>query len=74
MLGAFAQFERELIKQRQLGGIAKAKERGAYKDVGRKGLPQSTIDSIKSMAASGSKKTDIAKEIGLSRAVIYKYL
>jgi|TARA_R110000851_G_C13096306_1_gene567472 DNA invertase Pin-like site-specific DNA recombinase len=74
MLGAFAQFERELIKQRQLEGIAKAKERGAYKDVGRKGLPQSTIDSIKSMAASGSKKTDIAKELGLSRAVIYKYL
>jgi DNA invertase Pin-like site-specific DNA recombinase len=74
MLGAFAQFERELIKQRQAEGIAKAKERGAYANVGKKGLPQSTIDSIKSMAASGSKKTDIAKELGLSRAVIYKYL
>lgn len=45
MLGACGQFERELIKQRQLEGIAK--ERGAYKDVGRKGLPQTSIDSIK---------------------------
>ena len=74
MLGAFAQFERELIKQRQLEGIAKAKERGAYKDVGRKGLDESIVNQIKQMANDGIKKTAIAKELGLSRAVIYKYL
>lgn len=31
MMGSFAEFEREMIKERQREGIAKAKERGAYK-------------------------------------------
>ena len=34
LMGAFAQFERSLIRKRQMEGIAKAKERGIYR--GRK--------------------------------------
>jgi len=74
MLGAFAQFERELIKQRQREGIEKAKERNAYKNVGRKGLAEEIISEIKTLASSGVSKTAIARKLGLSRAVIYKYL
>ena len=74
MLGAFAQFERELIKQRQAEGIAKAKERGAYSTVGRKGLSADVINEIKALSGSGVGATQISKDLGIGRSTVYKVL
>ena len=70
MLGVFAEFETNLRKERQMEGIAKAKERGVYK--GRK----RTIDRTKvmSLREDGLGPTAIAKEMGVGRASIYRIL
>jgi DNA invertase Pin-like site-specific DNA recombinase len=55
-MGAFAEFERSLIKERQKEGIALAKKRGAYK--GRKpALSKEKVEEIKDRVAHGDKKT-----------------
>ena len=72
MLGAFAQFERELIKQRQMEGIAKAKERGAYKNCGRPKVTEEIQEQVKDLIASGMKKTEVAKTMGIARSSVYK--
>lgn len=73
VMGAFAEFERSLIKERQMEGIALAKMKGVYK--GRKKvLNDEQLEIIKQRVAAGEKKTAIAKDMGVSRDVIYKYL
>ena len=70
MMGAFAEFERNIIRQRQAEGIARAKARGIYK--GRK----KTIDEnrIRMMKADGHSVTEISKFLGVSRMTVYRYL
>ena len=73
VMGAFAEFERSLIKERQMEGIALAKKRGAYK--GRKAiLSQDQVDEIKERVARGDKKSNIARDFGISRETLYQYL
>lgn len=73
VMGAFAEFERALIRERQLEGISLAKKRGAY--AGRKrGVTDIQINMINSRVANGEKKAQIAREIGISRETLYKYL
>ncbi|MBW8309713.1 MAG: recombinase family protein [Candidatus Paracaedibacteraceae bacterium] len=73
VMGAFAEFERALIKERQLEGIALAKKRGAYK--GRKSiLSQEQVDKIKVRVMGGDKKSHIARDFGISRETLYQYL
>lgn len=73
VIGAFAEFERSLIKERQMEGIALAKKRGAYR--GRKQmLSQEKIDEIKALVASGNAKSCIARDFGISRETLYQYL
>lgn len=73
VMGAFAEFERALIKERQMEGIALAKKRGAYK--GRKpALSQERIDEVKVRVALGDKKSHIARDFGISRETLYQYL
>ncbi len=73
VMGAFAEFERALIKERQMEGIALAKKRGAYK--GRKAiLSQDQVDQIKERVARGNKKSDIARDFAISRETLYQYL
>lgn len=73
VLGAVAQFERDLIKERQREGIALAKQRGAY--TGRKkALSTDRIDELRSRASSGEKKARLAREFGISRETLYQYL
>lgn len=73
VMGAFAEFERALIKERQKEGIALAKKRGVYK--GRKrSLQQSQIEELKVRAANHEKKSALAKEFGISRQTLYSYL
>lgn len=68
MLGAFAEFETDLRKDRQSEGIEKAKAAGVYK--GRK----ATIDKdrIKALLADGKGVTAVAKELGVSRMTVYR--
>lgn len=73
VMGAFAEFERSLIKERQMEGIALAKKRGAYK--GRKAiLSKKQVEEIKARVANGDKKSHIARDFGISRETLYQYL
>ena len=70
MMGAFAEFERNIIRERQREGIARAKARGVYK--GRK----KTIDEnrIRTMKADGHSVTEISEVLGVSRMTVYRSL
>ena len=73
VMGAFAEFERSLIKERQREGIALAKQRGAYK--GRKrALSGDDIAALKARVESGQKKAQVARDFGISRETLYQYL
>jgi DNA invertase Pin-like site-specific DNA recombinase len=73
MMGAFAEFERELIRERQREGIALAKQRGAYRGRARS-LSPTQIAELRERATTGVPKTLLAKEYGVSRETIYTYL
>jgi len=70
MLGSFAQFERDMIRERQREGIALAKAKGVYKGRKPKVTKQQT-NIIKELITGGMKKTEIAKEFNISRQSIY---
>ena len=73
VVGAFAEFERSLLKERQKEGIALAKQRGAYR--GRKKvLTTDQVTTLKHRVSQGERKTDLAKEFGISRETLYQYL
>lgn len=73
MMGAFAEFERSLILERQREGIALAKQRGAYK--GRKpSLTPAQVAEIQARAAAGEKKAALAREYEVSRETLYAHL
>lgn len=73
MVGAFAEFERSMIKRRQAEGIALAKERGVYK-----GRPRSVTDEqiqeVRSLIDMGVPLSKAVKKVGISRTTAYKYL
>ena len=73
MMGAFAEFERSLLKERQREGIAIAKTKGVYK--GRKrSLTPDRIAELRSRAAAGEKKARLARHFSISRETLYQYL
>jgi DNA invertase Pin-like site-specific DNA recombinase len=73
VMGAFAEFERALIRERQREGIVLAKQRGAYR--GRKrALSDADIAIVKLRAVGGDNKTQIARDFGISRETLYQYL
>ena len=73
IMGAFAEFERSLIRERQMEGIALAKQRGAYH--GRKpSLSDTDIAELCRRVAAGEKKAQIARDLKISRETLYKYL
>jgi DNA invertase Pin-like site-specific DNA recombinase len=73
VMGAFAEFERALIRERQREGVALAKERGAYK--GRRPvLSEEDRAKLRRRAESGESKLQLAKEFGISRETVYQYL
>lgn len=73
VLGAVAQFERDLIRERQQEGIALAKQRGAYRGR-RKALSAERLSELRQRIAKGDKKSGLAKEFGISRETLYQYL
>jgi DNA invertase Pin-like site-specific DNA recombinase len=73
VMGAFAEFERALILERQREGIAAAKARGAY--TGRKpALDDEQARQLRERAAAGERKSLLATEFGISRETVYSYL
>lgn len=73
IMGAFAEFERSLIKERQKEGIALAKKAGKYKGRSPAIMPEQVAE-MKQLAANRHKKTDIAKQFGISRDTLYRYI
>lgn len=75
MLGAFAQYERALILERQREGIAKAKAKGVYKGRPRKVSEADKVARIVAEASQpGAVKAQVAKAHGISRETLYQYL
>lgn len=72
LLGSIAEFERELMLERQREGIAKAKAEGKYK--GRAPTARAKSDEVMKLSKSGMGATAIAKEIGISRSSVYRIL
>jgi len=68
MLGVFAQFETAIRKERQLEGIAKAKQAGVYK--GRKRTVD--VEQVKAMLSAGGTPSSVARELGISRMSVYR--
>jgi len=73
IMGAFAEFERSLIRERQREGIAIAKAKGMYKGR-KKAVPANRREEIKERIAAGEKQTALAKEFSVSRETIRQYL
>ena len=72
VMGAFAEFERSLIKECQREGIAVAKRAGVYK--GRKpSLTPERVTELRACVAAGEKKAVLAREFGISRETLYQY-
>lgn len=73
VMGAFAEFERALILERQREGIALAKQRGVYR--GRtKSLSDTSLAELRRRIAAGDTKAQVARDLGISRETLYRYL
>lgn len=70
MLGVFAELETNLRKERQMEGIAKAKEKGIYTG----GKPQIDISRLKALKTEGLGATAIAREMKIDRSSVYRLL
>ena len=72
VMGGIAQFEREMMLERQLDGIAKAKAEGAYK--GRKPTARAKTNEIKALAAQGLSMGRIATQLGIGKGSVHRAL
>ncbi len=69
-MGAFAEFERSLIRERQREGIASAKKRGLYR--GRTpSLDTARAAELREKAAVGVPKSVLARQFGISHETVY---
>lgn len=73
VMGAVAEFERAILRERQAEGIRIAKQKGMYK--GRKAsLTNDQMSEIQAKVVAGIPKARIAREYKCSRETLYKYL
>jgi DNA invertase Pin-like site-specific DNA recombinase len=73
VMGAFAEFERSLIKERQREGIVLAKKTGVYKER-KPSLNADRVAELRRRAGAGEKKVGLAREFGISRETLYSSL
>ena len=71
MLAAFAEFERELIRERQREGIAIAKVMGKYS--GRRKITDSMLEEARNRTLSGEPLSMVAKSLNISRQTLYQH-
>lgn len=72
VLGSVAQFEREMMLERQREGIAKAKADGKYQ--GRKPIAEALRLDVVRLAIDGMTKAAIAQQLGIGQATVYRVL
>jgi DNA invertase Pin-like site-specific DNA recombinase len=72
MLASVAQFEREIMLERQREGIAKAKRNGKYK--GRAPTARAKAPDILALKQRGVGPAEIARRLGIGRASVYRVL
>ncbi|CAM3308501.1 recombinase family protein [Paracoccus nototheniae] len=72
MMGAVAQFERQMMLERQREGIAKAKSEGKYK--GRAPTAIRQAQRAHELAAEGVQRAEIALRLGMSERSVYRAL
>lgn len=72
LLGAIANFERQVVRERQAAGIAKAKQAGRYK--GRKPTAMAKADEVLTLNAQGLTRQKIADQLGIGVASVYRIL
>jgi DNA invertase Pin-like site-specific DNA recombinase len=72
VLGRVAQFEREIMLERQREGVAKAKVAGKYK--GRKPIAKNRQQEVIRLAAEGMSKANIARQVGIGEATVFRIL
>lgn len=72
VLAATAAWERQVMLERQLEGIAKAKLAGKYK--GRVPTARRQADQVRALKANGLKVAEIVEKVGISRASVYRCL
>lgn len=73
VMGAFAEFERSLIRERQREGIALARAKGVYRG-GKPKLTPERILELKQRLALGIPKAKVAREFDITRETLYQYL
>jgi DNA invertase Pin-like site-specific DNA recombinase len=72
IFAGFAQFEREMMLERQREGIAKAKAAGKYR--GRKPTARAKADDVTRLHGEGKTPTEIARAVGISRGSVYRVI
>jgi DNA invertase Pin-like site-specific DNA recombinase len=72
VLGGVAQFEREMMLERQREGIAKARAEGRYK--GRRPTARAKTKEIEALATEGLSKAAIAARLGISKRSVFRIL
>lgn len=73
VMASFAEFERELIRERQREGVQIAKSKGLYKGRKRE-MTEERVQEIHARVAAGESKAQIAKAMEISRDTLYRYL
>lgn len=72
LVGSIAQFEREIMLERQREGIAKAREAGKYK--GRAPTARAKMHEVVRLHGAGAGAAEIASKLGIGRASVYRIL
>ena len=70
LMMSVAQFEREMMRERQRAGVAKAKEDGKYK--GRKPTARNQADGFKVLHNAGIGREQVMEQLGISRASYFR--
>jgi DNA invertase Pin-like site-specific DNA recombinase len=72
LMGSFAEFEREIMLERQREGVARAKAEGKYR--GRAPTAQGKAGEVVHLRGEGVKPDEIAKKLGISRASVFRVI
>ena len=72
MMVSVAQFEREMMKERQVEGIKRAKAEGKYK--GRVPTAMRQADKVKALVEAGVQRVQVQEQLGISKASYYRCL
>jgi DNA invertase Pin-like site-specific DNA recombinase len=73
VMGAVAEFERTRVRDQRREGIARAKQRGAYRGR-RRSLHPEQIEEVRKRVEAGDAKARIAGEFGICRQTLYRLL